>query len=158
MALPTTPRQTPDGVRLDDGFPMFFAFANAPDLAVWEKEGQPPGIDGGDPVQTTTFHNTIWRTMAARQLKTLTPMTWKVAYSPASYDTLVAQTNVEQAITIHFPDDSTLDFYGFLQKLDPQTVKEGEQPEANMTLCPTNTDPVTREEVAPNYKTASGTD
>lgn len=153
-----TDRTTPAGTKLDDGFSTKIAFAADPDVSFWEKTVQPPGIDGGDPIDTTTMHNTAWRTMAARALKTLTESSLTVAYDPVVYDQIIALVNVEGAITVHFPNGDTLDFFGFLQTFEPDSNEEGSQPEATITIVPTNVDPSDGAEAAPNYITSAGTD
>lgn len=158
MTIATTARSTPVGVRLDDGFSTLIAFAADPDISLWEKTVKPPGLDGGEAVQTSTMHNVTYRTTAPRQLKTLTPCTMTVAYDPQVYDQIISLINVETTITCHFADGSTLDFYGFLQNFEPGECAEGAQPEATCTITPTNVVPGTSTEASFNYKTASGTD
>lgn len=153
-----TARQTPDGLKMGDGYQALIAFASDPDIAFWEKAVKPPGIDGGEPVDNTTMHNSVWRTMASRFLQTLTPATTRVAYDPRVYDQIIALINVEGLITIHFPDNSTLDFYGYLRSFEPGDLVEGTQPEATVNIVPTNTNPSTGAEVAPNFISSVGTD
>lgn len=153
-----TTRATPVGVKLNDGFSTLIAFAADSDVSFWEKTVTPPGIDGGDAIETTTMHNTTWRSMAARALRTLTDASTTVAYDPVVYDQIVALINVEGAITVKFPNGDTLDFFGYLKDFIPQENVEGEQPEAQVTIVPTNIDPTDGTEAAPNYITAAGTD
>lgn len=158
MAAPsTTTRVAPNGVKLDDGFSTTIAFALDPDIAFFEKSVQPPGIDGGDAIETTTMHNTAWRTMSSRQLKTLTEISTTVAYDPAVYTQILSLINQEGSITIEFPDGSTLDFYGYLKSFEPSELQEGEQPEASISIVPTNWDPVNCVEAAPVLTSATGT-
>lgn len=158
MAAPaSTVRQTPAGIKLDDGFPTKIAFARDPDVSLWEIGVTPPGIDGGDPIDTTTMHNVTWRTMSPRQLKTLTPFSFRAAYDPVVYTSIVELINEPGAITVHLPDGSKLDFYGFLQTFEPDEHAEGEFPEASCAICPTNYDPVNRVEAAPVLTSVAGT-
>ncbi len=153
----TTARQTPAGIKIDDGFSTKIAFARAPTVSFWEKTVKPPGLDGGDPVDTNTMHNVAWRTKSPRQLKTMTESTTMAAYDPAVYTQIVELINKEGSITVHFPDGSTLDFYGYLQKFEPGDLKEGEQPEASITIVTTNQDPVTGAETPPVVTSVAGT-
>lgn len=153
----TTARTTPPGIVLEDGFSATIAFERDPDVNFWEKTVSPPGIDGGDAIATTTMHNTLWRTMAARSLQTLTEMTTKVAYDPVVYSEILALVNQPGSITVHFPDGSTLDFFGYLRLFEPDDLTEGEQPEATVTITPTNTDPSDSTEAAPVLTEVSGT-
>lgn len=158
MSAPsTTARQTPTGLRLTDGFPTKIAFAADPDVSFWEMTVKPPGLDGGDAVNTTTMHNVTWRTMAPRQLVTLTDSSTTVAYDPDLYNQILALLNVVTSITVHFPDGSTLDFFGFLRKFEAQELKEGEMPQATVDIVPTNYDPVAGTEQAPVLTSAAGT-
>lgn len=158
MAAPTpSARQTPAGIKLEDGHSTLIAFAADPDVSFWEKTVKPPGIDGGEAIETTTMHNTNWRTMVSRQLKTLTPCSGKAAYDPNVVNNLNDLINVQTTITIHFPDTSTLAFYGFLQSVEFDEMSEGTQPELSYTIVPTNYDPVNKVEAGPVLTSAEGT-
>lgn len=153
-----TARQTPVGIKMKDGYQSLIAFAADPDVSFWEKSVTPPGMDGGEPVDNTTMHNTTMRTMGPRSLKTATPSSVTAAYDPVVYDQIIALINVEGLVTIHFPNGDTLDFYGYLKSFTPGELVEGEQPEATIEVVPTNVNPSTGAEHTPNYITAAGTD
>ena len=158
MAAPTTTvRQTPAGIRLENGFPIKIAFAADPDVSFWEVDVQPPGVDGGDPIDTTTQHNTEWRTMAARTLKTLTQSQVSAAYDPNVYNNILSLINVETSVTVRFPDGSILDFWGYLKSFEPQEANEGTMPTAGIQIVPTNTDPSNGSEAAPVLTSVAGT-
>lgn len=159
MAAPaTTARVAPGGKWLENGHSTKIAFARDSDVSFWEKTVQPPGIDGGDAVETTTMHNTVWRTMAPRTLKTLTESSLTVAYDPNVYNNILnSLINQSGSITCHFPDGSTLDFFGYLKSFEPSENSEGEQPEADITIVPTNYDPVNDVESSPVLTSVAGT-
>lgn len=158
MAAPAiTARSDPSGIKLDDGYRCLYAFAANPTLSLWEKTVQPPGIDTGDSIDTTTMHNDRWRTAQSRALLTLTPMQSVCAYDPAIYTQLEALAGVEGAITIHYPDGSTVSFFGYFQKADFAPLEEGKQAEATVTIVPTNFDPVAKVEAGPLVVSAVGT-
>lgn len=158
MAAPSvTALGTPTGIKLDDGFRTAIAFARNPNVSLWEKTVTPPGLDGGDAIQTATMRNNRWRTKAPRSLIEMTEMSFVAAYDPAIYDDILDLLNEEGAITVHFPDGSTLSFYGYLRVFEPQEVSEGEQPEANVTIEITNQDPVTGAEEDPVMVAVVGT-
>jgi hypothetical protein len=158
MAAPTpTARVAPAGIKLKDGFPTKITLAADTNIEFWEKQVKPPGIDGGDAVVQTTMHNTTWRTSAPRSLRTLTDMTTTVAYDPLCYTSILAAINREDTITVTFPDGSTLCFYGYLKMFDPGELVEGTQPEATITIVPTNFDPSGKVEAAPVLTNVSGT-
>lgn len=158
MAAPaSTVRATPAGIKLDDGFSTKIAFALDANVEFWEKTVKPPGLDGGDAIDTTNMHNVTYRTMAARALKTLTESTLTVFWDPQCYVSVLALVNAEGSITAHFPDGSKLDFYGFLRTFEPNEHTEGEPPEATISITPTNWDPANRVEAAPVLTSVAGT-
>lgn len=146
-----TARTDPVGTALEDGFSSKIAFAADPDISFWEITVTPPGIDGGDAIDQTTMFNTAWRTKAARSLKELTDASLTCAYDPSVIDQIFALVNVEGLVTVHFPDTSTLDFYGYLRSFTPGELAEGERPEADVVIVCTNYNTVTGAEVAPDY-------
>jgi hypothetical protein len=152
-----TARITPTGTRLDDGYQTLVAFAADPDVKIWEKSITPPGLDGLDAIDITTMHNETYRTFAPRALITMTESSFTGAYDASSYNQIVALINVETTITIHFPDGSSIAFYGFLKNFQPNELVEGAQPEATCSFVPTNRDPITHAEEAPVYDAGTGT-
>lgn len=159
MANPTTTaRTTPAGLALTDGFSTKIAFAADPDVEFWEKTVKPPGFDGGDAIDQTTMHNTLYRVFLSRSLITLTEITLTAAYDPKVLDSIAALMNVITDITIHFPNSDTWDIYGWLRMFDPQSHEEGTQPECQITIQPSNWDPDANVEAGPNYISAAGTD
>ena len=112
MAAPTTTaRQTPVGIPFTNPFPTTIAFALDPDVSFWEKTVTPPGMDGGDAINITTMHNTLWRTMHNRTLITFTEFTLVAAYDERAHDQISTNLiNKNGSVTVHFPDTATLDF------------------------------------------------
>jgi len=136
--------------RMDDGFATLITFDEDSDVQLWEKEVSPPGVSGGGANDTTTMQNTAWRTMSPKQLKTLTPSSLVAAYDPAVYDEIVTMCNVNQQITVTFPDSSTLVFWGWIDEFTPNRIVEGEQPTAEVTIVPSNQNG-SGVETAPSY-------
>lgn len=158
MAAPTPlARETPGGIMLDDGYQTLITLTVDPDISFWEKTVTPPGWDGGDPIETSTMHNTEVRTFSLRSLKTLTPVTLTAAYDPVALDQIRAVVNVETTVTVTHPDGSTIAFYGGLTKADPSDCAEGAQPEITITIQPTNYDPVNHVEALPVVNEVAGT-
>lgn len=157
MALVSTVRTTPSGIKMDDGHSTKIAFERDPDVSFWEKTVTPPGLDGGDAIDTTTMHNVTWRTMSPRKLRTMTEVKVEAQYDPAVYNQIGELINAEGSITVHFPDGSKLDFFGYLRTFEPGDNAEGECPMATITIQPTNQDPVTGAETAPILTSVSGT-
>lgn len=152
-----TARQNPTGVKLKDGYRTLVTFSSDPSISVWERSINPPGLEGGDPVDTTTMHNDVWRSMSSRALVSMTEFSMEVGYDPIIFSDLLALLNVETTVTVTFPDGSTLAFYGFLKNFAPGTLKEGEFPTASVTVVPTNADPTTGAEEAPVLVNVPGT-
>ncbi len=157
--MPPTPtvRSAPAGLKLEDGFSTKITVALDPDISFWEKTVKPSGFDGGDAIETTTMHNVKLRTMAPRQLKTLTQMTCTAAYDPDIYNQIYVIINRKTTITVRFPDGSTLAFFGYVKSFEPNDLSEGNFPEATVTIVPTNVDPTTGAEADPVLTSVSGT-
>jgi len=158
MAAPvTTPRVTPSGYKMPDGFKTLIAHSAAPAVQIWEKIVKPPGVDGGASIETTTMHNISFRTMAARQLKSMMESTFRGFYDPDFFPVIFNLVNVEGSMTVTFPDHSTLAFFGYIMKLEFGENEEGKPPEVTVTFVPTNWDPVGKVEAAPVFVPAPGT-
>lgn len=136
--------------RLDDGFATLIEFDEDSNVQMWEKEVTPPGVSGGGENDTSTMRNTTWRTKSPKGLKSLSQSSAVVAYDPAVYDEIIAMVNVNQQITITFPDDSTLVFWGWIDEFTPNAAVEGEQPTAEITIIPSNQN-ASGTETAPVY-------
>ena len=124
--------------RLDDGFATLVEFSESSDVQFWEKEVTPPGASGGGENDTSTMRNTAWRTKAPKGLISLAESSLSAAYDPAVYDDIVAMLNVNQQVTITFPDSSTLVFWGWIDEFTPGAAVEGEQPTADVTIIASN--------------------
>ncbi len=150
MTAPTpSTRGTPNGRKLGDGYQTLVSFASNVTMAIWEKSITPPGVEGDAPNDTTTMHNLAWRTRSPRHLKTLTEFTMAALWDPKIITGLVTQVNRPDTVTVHFPDGSTLAFYGFLKSFKPGTLEEGKIPEISVDVVCTNQDPITCAEEAP---------
>jgi len=124
--------------RLDDGYQTLVSFASDPTVLFYEKTVTPPGVDGGGETDTTTMLNTVWRTRNPKALITLSNGSMVVAYDPACFPEIIALVNVNNLITITFPDGDTLAFWGWLDSFTPGEHTEGEQPTAEITIVPSN--------------------
>jgi len=126
--------------RMDDGHSTTIEFASedSAGLKMYEKEVSPPGIEGGGPNDTTTMRNSVYRTFAPKKLITLTDCTLKVSYDAAIEPQLIELVNENNLITITYPDGATLAFWGWLNSFIPDPLIEGAQPEATITIHPSN--------------------
>lgn len=136
------------GARIDDGFATLIEFSSSTVVKFWEKSVTPPGIEGGGENDTTTMRNTTWRTKSPKQLMSLTQGSATVAYDPTVLNDIVLMINVNQAISITFPDSSVLTFWGWLDSFKPGEISEGAQPTAEIVLVPSNQD-ANGDEIAP---------
>ena len=102
--------------RMDDGYQTLIDISGT---VMWEKSVTPPGLDGGGEIDTTVMQNATYRTRAPKALVTLTNCSFTAAYDPAALTTLLSDLNVNQLITITFPDGSTLAFWGWLNSFVP---------------------------------------
>jgi hypothetical protein len=121
----------------DEGYRSLIAFEDDPDLEFWEMVVGAPGIDGGDPVPTTTMHNNALRTKAPRKLKELMPFQVQGKFNSGTVDAVYAQINVVQWITIHWPDSATYSFPGFIKSFQPGQAQEGNPLEGTLEVVPT---------------------
>ena len=160
MANPsTTARSTPVGIPYHDPFPTTIAFSLDPDISFWEEAITPPGLDGGEPIDQTNMHNTLWRTKRSRALIDLTEFTMTVSYDERVYSQIQTIINDDSgSVTIHFPDLATLDFWGYLRIFQPnENAEGGEQPQATITVTPTNWDVANAVEAGPVLTAAPNT-
>ena len=135
--------------RIDDGFSTTILLSGNTSINLYEKEVVPPGVVGGGPIDTTTLRNTAWRTSKPKQLKTVGNSSVVTAYDITSYEEIMALANINQRITITFPDDSALQFYGFIDEFSLNVITEGSQPTAIMQMVPTNIHDVSGNEIGP---------
>lgn len=158
MAAPTPgTRLTPSGRYLGDGYRTTICIASDTNIELWEVSVNPPALEGDEPVDTSTMHNTRYRTKAPRGLVTLNEFTFTANYDPIAYSSVASIINVATTITIRFPDGSTLCFYGFVRTFAPDALEEGTVPTATVTIVPTNMDPTNCVEAAPVYTAGTGT-
>lgn len=125
---------------LNDGYQTLIRFEADPDRLFREKTVTPPGVDGGGEIDTTTMLNETVRTRSPKALFTVTNASLTVAYDP---NTIVSEVianllNVNNLITVTFPDGHTIAFWGWLNKFTPNEHQEGEQPTAEIEIIPSN--------------------
>lgn len=126
--------------RLKDGHATTVTFASAPSaaLSIYEKSVQPAGLDGGGEIDQSSMRNTTWMTKAPPNLKGMSNASFTAAYDPGSYDDYISMLNDNQEITVTFPDNSTLVFWGWVSEFTPQALTIGEEPQADVTIIPSN--------------------
>jgi hypothetical protein len=150
-------RQDPAGIKLKDGHGTKLAFAADPDISFWEVEVKPPGMDGGEAIEQTTHHNTVYRTKAPQSLIDLTDGEGTCQYDPVVVSQVRALINVETTLTIIYPDGSTDAIYGYMKSFEPDPIVTGEPPTASFSFVATNVEPGTSDEEGPTYTDVAGT-
>lgn len=158
MAAPSvTARVAPTGRKVPDGQGVKIAFKSNPDLLFWERSLTPPSIDGGDAIDITDSFNTTWETSAARTLKKLGDVEVEGFWEPGSYAEVLALVNVEDEITLIYPDGSTESHFAFVRMFEREEVARGEPLTGTLTITPTSWDHVNRVEAGPNVVSVAGT-
>ncbi len=158
MTAPTpAARATPSGRFLGDGYQTLVALTADTNIEFFEVTVTPPGIEMDDPNDTTTMHNVDWRTMSPRTLSKLTDTTITANYDPVVYNSILAIIGTVTVVTIHFPDGSSLCFYGFVKSFQPGELSEGNKPTCTVMIVATNQDPLTCAEAGPVYTAGTGT-
>lgn len=142
--------------QMDDGHSTLLLITGSTDICFWEKTVKPPGMDGGDPIDTTTMHNVTWRTQVPRSLVTMTPCNLTAAYDAEMWCTVPSVINVNTEMLVRFPNGDMVGFFGFLQSVEPQDHSEGAQPEVNIVIGITNMDTDLAEQ-APVWSNSTGT-
>lgn len=103
-----------------------------------EREVHPPGLDGGGKIDVTHMRNIRWRTAVPKSLVTVEELTVMCLYDPVAYQVLVTTLGgfiqVEEIITIFFPDGSEISLPGWVESFKPQNHKEGDLPLAEVKL------------------------
>lgn len=122
--------------RIDDGHSTRISFSASASAAtdLFEKSVTPPSVEGGGENDTTTMLNSVYRTKSPKSLITLGDAQAEVAYDPAVYNEIVGMINVNQQITITFPDAHTLVFWGWIDSFSPNPIVEGQQATAAIVI------------------------
>ena len=142
--------------RIDDGFSTIITLQVPTTIDFWEKEVTPPGWDGGGANDTTTMRNLYYRTQSPKKLKKMSDASVTVSYNPAVLADIESAININQQITVTFPDGDTFEFWGWLNSFKPNQIKEGEQPTAQIEIMASMQDN-SRVETSPTF-TAGTTD
>lgn len=150
-------RPSPSGIHLRDGYQSLVTIAALTNISLWIKTVTPPGIDGGAFVDQTTMHNAVWVTRDFQTLLDLKESTFTAAYDPAVFTQILNYANTNTTITFHYPDGSTLAFFGGVRLFDFQPLVRGQQPECTVTFTPTNLDPADNTEASPVLTSVAGT-
>ena len=143
----TTARSAPTGKFIKEGFPCKLAFARLPAANFWERVVGSPSIDGGDAIDITTHFNLKARTKEFRRLYEHGEFTVQAMVDPL-LKTQIKNTLINQngAITRHYPDGTTEDFFGALRMAEFSEDDSGEPMIVTLTVTPSSYDPANRVE------------
>jgi hypothetical protein len=98
----------------------------------------PPSLMADDAVEQTNMLNNNWRTFLGGALLALGDIQITVHYSVASFDQIKNILRQNRAVTIRFPDGSSLMTYCIIQGFEPSALTINEKPTATLTLKPSN--------------------
>jgi hypothetical protein len=152
-----TTRQTMPGKYVKDGHNTRVAFALKANVNFEEVKLKPLGITTGEEINATGLLATFWRTKRPPDLKELTNIEGTCKYDPDVWTDILALAGIEGSITMWWPDNTSVDFYGFLKQFVPDENADKELPTAKFVIVPTNFDPVNAIEVGPVFNPAPGT-
>lgn len=157
MASPTvTARIQPTAIRLDDGHGSVVAFADDPDLEVYEVSVTPGAVDGGEEIVTTSHHNDTYTTKSPQHLIDNEPTVMECSYDPGKRSAIEARINDPGSITQAWPDGSYKAFWGYLKRAEFGPLVKGQQPRVTLTIVETDYDPVNCVEAGPVFFDGTG--
>ena len=120
---------------MTDGFSTYIYFPSNGGLAgtlFKEVTVKPPGLDSRGPIDISSMRNIRLITKVPKKLTDVTDMSVNVQWDPAIYAplaTLFGATGVmrtNQKVWVYFPNLELWEFYGYVDKFDPQDQVEGE--------------------------------
>ena len=142
---------------LTDGHPTrltFYALGTSVTIYMKEQSVTPPGLDGGDPNDTTTMLNVNYRTKQPKKLIDTTPAAATFSYDPRILDQLLSILNVNGVVRIDYPNGDAWEFWGWLASFTPGECVEGAMPTATARIeCGNQDDSNT--EVGMDYQAAA---
>ena len=125
---------------------------------VCEIEVTPPAIDGGEGIAQDCMRSGGWHLMWPKKRRKLGAITAVVSWGPDVYAANLGvlplpsvQVSIVTSIVLTFPNGAFLTFWGFVSKFEPQAMKEGERPTANITIVPSLINPSTCTSQYPIY-------
>lgn len=84
------------------------------------------GVDGGDPIDTTTLCNVAWVTKMAQTLKEVPDMPFTAWWDPTDFATIAALVNVNSQCVLTITAVGTITFWGHLRSWTPGETGKGE--------------------------------
>lgn len=116
-------------------------------------EVTPVGYDGGGMIDLTNMYSGSVRPRWHKSLKTLTDLSFTAFYSVEAHMRLFVLVDVNCLVRVRFPENSLLQFYGFMNEFRPNSHREGEPPNATCTIIASNIN-AAGFEVAPSFTIA----
>lgn len=109
-----------------------------------EREGTPPAVTLGGPIDTHTMRNKWRMTKAPKHLYNVDASTFQVQYDPVMYLMLITGAirvlGLNQEITITFPDGRRYVDWGWVEDFKPTGHKHGDFPLAELKIEWSGTD------------------
>jgi hypothetical protein len=134
---------------MENGFKTLIDFGQGAGI-FHERTVTPPAMSMGGAIDLTGHRNVGYRTKAPKKLKDMGEITSVGGYDPSAYSSFLALLGVNQEITLTFPDESTVVFWGWLDSFAPGGLTEGTYPDATITIIVSNVD-ADGDEIAPVY-------
>jgi hypothetical protein len=123
---------------LKDGYKVTITLGGPGANLYGEIEITPPEIDGRGGIDMTSMRNLAWVTMAPKSLKQLNPVNAKLMFDPSLIPAVYARVQRNTLFTITFPDGATLTFWGWIDKMTHDPLKESERPTLTVVIQPSN--------------------
>jgi len=125
---------------LQEGHGSTLSFASFASLflKIDPESATPPGVDGGDKIDTTTLSNTNVKTGAPPDLKEITAGSATCSYDPEMLTEAMSAVNVNNLITYTFNNGDSWSFWGYLKSFTPGENATGEKPTADIEIEVTN--------------------
>lgn len=154
------------GTWLKDGGPRaLMVFASNPKLAIGITEFQPPGIQGGKPIDVTTQLDVIEVTDPLNGVREMgvqvhypateimiTEMSFSCQYDPIVYSELPPVINCpNDYCTAYLPNGGFLLMWAFIESFIPDMFAKAKHPSAKCKVSPSNLDPATQLVQLPVY-------
>jgi hypothetical protein len=137
---------------LRDGYATLITLSLRPAIKLYEREVTPPALVGGGKIESTHMRRSVWRMQDPKTLKGLGDLVATVMYAvPAYGNDIMADLNTIQVITVRWPNNATLAFYGWVDNFAPSGHSEGNLPTAVITIIPALYNNTTGAEAGPLY-------
>jgi len=116
------------------GFGTRITFSTSTTVVFKEKSVTLPGLEGGEPVETTTNANTAYKSFTPQDLVKLSDAGAVVTYDVSTIAAIKAAININQVVTFTFADGSKWAVQGMLTEFIVNEDSPTDQPTANIKI------------------------